>query len=323
MAANPFQLESLSYQTDAVEAVVRVFDGTPRAAAHDGAGNRCPLTWAQLQTNLQAVARSHQISDERLQLTQPAQGQPLDVCVEMETGTGKTLVYLRTLYRLHTAYGWNKFIIVVPSIAIRAGVMGTLADFGLQLAQHNGLNHAIPAFEYDSSRLQQLKTFIDSPHPAIMVMNSQAFVGQGRIISNEENEAPLDGLTWLQALARCRPVVVMDEPQMGMDTEAALKAFDDMKPLAKLRYSAMACTTRRPSTAATKKVLPRPPTTTPSCSACSSCPTATPSPRLRATTRPTLAWSFRRAASAPWNWCPTPLARMGRSLWWRSKARTT
>ena len=184
------------------------------------------------------MARSHQISDERLQLTQPAQGQPLDLCVEMETGTGKTLVYLRTLYRLHTAYGWSKFIIVVPSIAIRAGVMGTLADFGLQLAQHNGLNHAIPAFEYDSSRLQQLKTFIDSPHPAIMVMNSQAFVGQGRIISNEENEAPLDGLTWLQALARCRPVVVMDEPQMGMDTEAALKAFDDMKPLAKLRYSA-------------------------------------------------------------------------------------
>jgi len=96
----------------------------------------------------------------------------------------------------------------------------------------------IPAFEYDSSRLQQLKTFIDSPQPAIMVMNSQAFVGQGRIISNEENEAPLDGLTWLQALARCRPVVVMDEPQMGMDTEAALKAFADMRPLAKLRYSA-------------------------------------------------------------------------------------
>ena len=53
-----------------------------------------------------------------------------------------------------------------------------------------------------------------------------------------ENHAPLEGLTWLQALARCRPVVVMDEPQMGMDTEAALKAFDDMKPLAKLRYSA-------------------------------------------------------------------------------------
>jgi len=156
----------------------------------------------------------------------------------METGTGKTLVYLRTLYRLHTVYGWNKFIIVVPSIAIRAGVMGTLADFGDQLAQQNGLNFPIPAFEYDSSRLQQLKTFIDSPTPAIMVINSQAFVGKGRVISNEETEAPLDGLTWLQALARCRPVVVMDEPQEGMDTEAALVAFADMKPLAKLRYSA-------------------------------------------------------------------------------------
>mgnify|MGYP000166740573 CR=1 FL=1 len=233
-----FQLESLSYQNDAVESVVRVFEGSPKPAAADLAGNRCPLTWAQISANLEAVALRHRVSEDRLNLSAPAQGQPLDVCVEMETGTGKTLVYLRTLYRLHTVYGWCKFIIVVPTVAIRAGVMGTLADFGEQLAQQNGLNHPVPAFEYDSSRLQQLKQFIDSPTPAIMVMNSQAFVGQGKIISSEENEAPLEGLTWLQALARCRPVVVMDEPQMGMDTEAALKAFDDMKPLAKLRYSA-------------------------------------------------------------------------------------
>jgi type III restriction enzyme len=235
MTAPHFKLESLSYQTDAVDAVVRVFDGTTKPQAYEQAGNRCQLSLEQLKDNIQKLAHRHRISDERLHLTEPMQGQPIDICVEMETGTGKTLVYLRTLYRLHTAYGWNKFIIVVPSVAIRAGVMGTLADFGLQLAQSSGLNHPIPAFEYDSSRLQQLKTFIDSPQPAIMVMNSQAFVGQGRIISNEENEAPLDGLTWLQALARCRPVVVMDEPQMGMDTEAALKAFADMRPLAKLR----------------------------------------------------------------------------------------
>ena len=235
---SPFTLESLAYQSEAVEAVVRVFDGTPRPAPQALAGNRCRLSWAQLHSNLLEVSSAHRISDERLCLSEPQAGQPLDVCVEMETGTGKTLVYLRTLYRLHSAYGWNKFIVVVPTVAIRAGVMGTLKDFGAQLALQSGLNHPIAAFEYDSSRLQELKTFIDSPEPTIMVMNSQAFVGQGRIISNEENEAPLDGLTWLQALARCRPVVVMDEPQMGMDTEAALKAFDDMKPLVKLRYSA-------------------------------------------------------------------------------------
>ncbi len=238
MTEQHFRLESLAYQNDAVEAVVGVFRGTPKAQAQDGPGNRCSLSWPQLQDNMQQIAQRQRISPERLQLSAPAQGQPLDICVEMETGTGKTLVYLRTLYRLHTAYGWNKFIIVVPSVAIRAGVMGTLAEFGLQLAQQSGLNHPIPAFEYDSSHLQQLKTFIDSPQPAIMVMNSQAFVGQGKVISNEENEAPLNGLTWLQALARCRPVVVMDEPQIGMDTEAALKAFADMHPLAKLRYSA-------------------------------------------------------------------------------------
>ncbi|MEY4725415.1 MAG: hypothetical protein RLZ36_42 [Pseudomonadota bacterium] len=238
MTTSHFQLESLTYQTDAVHAALQIFDGTPKPATPEVIGNRCPLTWDQLATNLQAVAQRHQISQERLCLTSPQAGEPLELCIEMETGTGKTLVYLRTLYRLHTVYGWNKFIIVVPSVAIRAGVMGTLADFGAQLAQQNGLTFPIAAFEYDSSRLQQLKTFIDSPTPAIMVINSQAFVGKGKIISNEETEAPLDGLTWLQALARCRPIVVMDEPQEGMDTDAALAAFADMKPLAKLRYSA-------------------------------------------------------------------------------------
>lgn len=238
MTTQTFQLESLAYQTEAVRAVVDVFGGTPKAQAQDGPGNRCPLAWSELEANIQQIALRQRIGEKWLQLSPPGQGQPMDVCVEMETGTGKTLVYLRTIYRLHMTYGWNKFIIVVPSVAIRAGVMGTLADFGLQLAQSSGLNHPIPAFEYDSTRLQQLKTFIDSPQPAIMVMNSQAFVGQGKVISNEENEAPLDGLTWLQALARCRPVVVMDEPQIGMDTEAAHKAFADMRPLAKLRYSA-------------------------------------------------------------------------------------
>jgi type III restriction enzyme len=125
MSATSFQLESLSYQTAAVDAVVRVFGGTVKTQADGANGNRCPLTWEQLKANLQRLAHQHRISDERLNLSPPAQGQPLDLCVEMETGTGKTLVYLRTLYGLHTAYGWNKFIIVVPTVAIRAGVMGT------------------------------------------------------------------------------------------------------------------------------------------------------------------------------------------------------
>ena len=150
MTATPFQLESLNYQTDAVDAVVRVFDGTPKTQVHELAGNRCPLSWDQLEKNICDMAKRHRISDERLNLTAPKQGQPIDVCVEMETGTGKTLVYLRTLYRLHSVYGWNKFIIVVPSVAIRAGVMGTQADFGVQLAQHSGLNHPIPCLLYTS-----------------------------------------------------------------------------------------------------------------------------------------------------------------------------
>ncbi len=128
MTAQNFQLESLAYQNDAVEAVLRVFKGTQPPNAHELAGNRCPLSWSQISANLEAIAQRNRISDERLSLCAPEQGQPLDICVEMETGTGKTLVYLRTLYRLHAEYGWSKFIIVVPTVAIRAGVMGTYGD---------------------------------------------------------------------------------------------------------------------------------------------------------------------------------------------------
>ncbi len=91
--ANPFLLESLPYQTDAVEAVVGVFEGTSRPAPHEFAGNRCTLPWSQIRSNLQSIAQRHRISDERLNISAPEQGQQLDVCVEMETGTGKTLVY--------------------------------------------------------------------------------------------------------------------------------------------------------------------------------------------------------------------------------------
>ena len=79
-----FQLESLAYQSDAVDAVVRVFDGTPKTQVHELAGNRCPLSWDQLEKNIREMAMRHRISDERLNLTAPVQGQPIDVCVEME-----------------------------------------------------------------------------------------------------------------------------------------------------------------------------------------------------------------------------------------------
>ena len=96
-----FELENLPYQQDAVRAVVDVFKGSERRATHELAGNRCTLAWAQLSSNLQAVAQRHRISDQRLNLTPPQQGQALDVCVEMETGTGKTLVYLHPLPAAH------------------------------------------------------------------------------------------------------------------------------------------------------------------------------------------------------------------------------
>ena len=213
----------LEYQREAINAVVDIFNGQDTCNSNFTVYSPQYLEMQNaLDLNAIGFANKFAITDEKLlenvQKIQLRNGlKPstdkevdkdlLDFSIEMETGTGKTYVYLRSIMEMNRQYGFTKFIIVVPSVAIRAGVMGTLAEFGLQLAQQCGLNHPIPAFEYDSSRLAGLKTFIDSPQAAIMVMNSQAFVGKGRVISDEENEAPLDGLTWLQALARCRPVV--------------------------------------------------------------------------------------------------------------------
>ena len=227
------KFEELAYQTDAVNAVVRLFEGQRRESfsLHDAGielfvGNKLDLDWAQIGENLNNVQKTF--------------GQPetaigdhgLNFSVEMETGTGKTYVYLRTIFELNRQYGWTKFVIVVPGVPIREGVLQTLRATKNHFAEL--FNKPVMNFgEYDSKRLGALRNFAVNDGIEIMVINIQSFEKDGNVINqvNESGDAPIH---WIQ---QTRPIVIVDEPQ-NMETENRLAALDLLNPLFTLRYSA-------------------------------------------------------------------------------------
>ena len=237
------QLETLPYQQQAIDAVLGLFEGQPRNSfassfLHTAQINRCDLTPEQLHENAKRIMLANGLD--------PVKGGHLDTadtlktrrdfCIEMETGTGKTLVYLQTLYELYKEYGFSKFIIVVPSVAIRAGVVGTMENFSEQLAARYGFRLGL--FAYDSKRLNKVRNFVSNPAPQVMVTTIQSFTSDTAILNQSGRDNSIDGLTYLQALGRTRPIIVMDEPQEGMDTDNAIERLQPLNALATLRYSA-------------------------------------------------------------------------------------
>ena len=167
---------------------------------------------------------------------------PVNLDIEMETGTGKTYVYIKTMFELNKQYGWSKFIVVVPSIAIREGVAKSFT----MLEEHFMELYAKKArwFVYDSSNLQQLDSFSSDSGLCVMIINTQAFAAsmkeggrskESRIIYSKRDEfgsrRPID------VIAVNNPIVIMDEPQKmeGDATQAGIKRFN---PLFVLNYSA-------------------------------------------------------------------------------------
>jgi len=152
----------------------------------------------------------------------------------METGTGKTYVYLRTLFELNARYGWKKFIIVVPSVAIREGVLNTIE---LTKDHFQSLYGGVPLdyWIYDSSQVSRLRQFSASNQMQLMVMNIQAFDKGRAIINNTKDQ--MNGRKPIEFIQHARPVVVMDEPQ-NLATELRTKAVESLNPLCTLRYSA-------------------------------------------------------------------------------------
>ncbi len=225
---------SLGYQLDAVDSIVRLFEGAPRLRARDTVfaevhANILKLTPERIFQNRDAILNERRIADRDAHKTEE-----LDFSIEMETGTGKTYVYLRTIFDLYHAYGLSKFIIVVPSIPVREGVLKTLE---ITRAHFKEL-YSVPFefFAYDSRKLAQVKSFCEANTLQVMVMNIQSFNAEDRIISQERDGT--HGVRLIDLIKQTFPIIVMDEPQVGMGTAKSEKALASLNPLFKLRYSA-------------------------------------------------------------------------------------
>lgn len=230
------KLEEIAYQHQAIDSVVDLFKGQARNTFENALffgirANVSSLTPAQIDANKRLIITRNNINEEVAQ-----RDDSLDYCIEMETGTGKTLVYIRTIYELFKQYGLTKFIIVVPSVAIRQGVVQTFSSFGQQLEDIYGFK--VKSFEYNSKRLNLLSHFVSSADPQVMVMTLQSFARDDTIINQENREQSVQGMSYLEAIAKTQPIIIMDEPQEGMDTENSAARIARFNPLIKLRYSA-------------------------------------------------------------------------------------
>jgi type III restriction enzyme len=230
------QLESLKYQDIAVQSVVKVFDGTEKntfdnACIEGIRSNVCKLTAEQIKENIKGILTENGIDEETAKLSTDN-----DLCIEMETGTGKTLVYIKTIYELYKHYGFTKFIILVPSVAIRQGVLSAFKIFDKQLENIYGFTPK--AFEYDSKRLNKVTNFIEEQHPQVMVMTLASFNSEDKILNQAQREDLFANIPFIDAIGKTNPIIIMDEPQEGMDTENSIKQIAKLNPLYKLRYSA-------------------------------------------------------------------------------------
>jgi len=230
------KLEDLKYQDTAIDAVVKVFDGTEKNtfdnACFEGIrSNICTLRIDELTSNIKSVITENSIDEETGKLSADK-----DLCIEMETGTGKTLVYLKTIYELYKHYGFTKFIILVPSVAIRQGILGTLKAFEKQLDDIYGFKPNY--FEYESKKLSKVTNFIEEQHPQIMIMTLASFNSEEKILNQAQREDLFANIPFIEAIGKTNPIILMDEPQEGMDTENSVKQIAKLNPLFKIRYSA-------------------------------------------------------------------------------------
>ena len=247
---------NLDYQWQAIEAVCDLFRGqeacrteftvtlklpeaqdpSPQLAlgveqTDLGVGNRLTLLDDQLLANLRNVQlRNGLAPSEQLHSG--------DFTVEMETGTGKTYVYLRTIFELNRRYGFSKFVIVVPSVAIKEGVYKSL-----QITQEHfrGLYAGVPVdfFLYDSGKLGQVRNFATSATIQVMVMTVQSIVRKDYAVVYKDSEKT-GGAKPIDLIRQVRPILIVDEPQSvdGGDGGKGRQALQDMHPLCTLRYSA-------------------------------------------------------------------------------------
>lgn len=230
------------FQSDAVAAVVDLFKGQASSVspftvgkldiidyAQDsvfGYGNTLTLTAEEITRNLHEVQQRN-----LLPLTEPEQ---LRFNIEMETGTGKTFVYTKTIYELNKRYGFNKFVILVPSVAIREGAYKSLQITEEYFRQEYDGKRA-HFFIYDSKKRNEVRDFALSTNLEIMIVNIDAIKKDENLFNQESDKMDK---TAREFMAQCRPILIIDEPQSIDNTEKSRKAIENLNPLCELRYSA-------------------------------------------------------------------------------------
>lgn len=269
-----FNFKIQQYQTDAVDAIVRVFNGQPhydKASYIRDLGKKhqpiqlllnmdeddpygetgykneaIALTDAQLLENIRAIQNENNIKVSDKLIGNIGR---CSLDIEMETGTGKTYVYIKTMFELNKRYGWSKFIVVVPSIAIREGVNKTFQITADHFMEHYGKKARF--FIYNSANLNELDNFSSSSGINVMIINTQAFASslkedgkskEARIIYSKRDEfgsrRPID------VIKANRPIIILDEPQkMGgeviffiAETKGTMESLS-LKPIEKAKIS--------------------------------------------------------------------------------------
>lgn len=242
------------FQTDAVNAVADLFKGQEKSTAsfsittdpnmftflqnEFGIGNALAIDTATLQANMNEVQKRNNLPLTSLDIAEGILGgvsRARSFCLEMETGTGKTYVYTKTIFELNKRYGFTKFIVVVPSVAIREGVH---KSFQITAEHFGNQYNNVPCrfFIYNSAMLSDVRQFATSSNIEIMIINIDAFKKAENIINQAQDK--LNGETAMRYIRDTNPVVIVDEPQSVDNTPKAKEAIASLNPLCVLRYSA-------------------------------------------------------------------------------------
>ena len=246
------QFTHQDYQARAVEAVVKVFDGQPLAdsefsltgqntsvnyAADGRICNELVLSHEQILSNVQKVQKTNRVQPSTVLAGSASDNKkeffcPLNFTVEMETGTGKTYVFIKSMYELNKVYGFKKFVIVVPSVAIREGTIKNLEATRSHFAADYANVPCVPML-YDSGRPNDLRHFAQSDALSVLVINIDSFTKDNNKI-NQKGEKAFAPIDYIKAV---NPIVIVDEPQ-NFETDVRRRALFDLNPLCTFRYSA-------------------------------------------------------------------------------------
>ena len=243
--------EDLDYQLESISSIVDIFKGQTPAQSNFtvsamtdtagtegklitnlGVGNKLELDEEDILNNSKEIQLKNGL---KISVQNDLKKNDYHFTVEMETGTGKTYVYLRTIFELNKKYGFSKFIIVVPSVAIKEGVIKSI---DIMTDHFKGLydNVIFKSYEYKSKNLDIIREFATSDYIRIMIMTIQSFNKDTNVINMDHEKT--SGIKPLDFIKETNPFVIIDEPQSTVSTDKAKEAIYSLNPLCTIGYSA-------------------------------------------------------------------------------------